>query len=109
MDIGDIKYLGQPAKVLKLSEAIRIGAKIRPQCTGKFYANGGSCAIGAALEAIGMKGEVEKYRRENGPTDPYHIFDKAFPYASALDLEIGMKSDNGTREKVADWLQSLGY
>ncbi len=38
---------------MKLSEAIRLGAMIRPQVFGAFMKNGGSCAIGAALEAVG--------------------------------------------------------
>ncbi len=41
------------ARKLKLSEAIRIGAAIRPQAFGDFYFEGKSCVMGAAYEAIG--------------------------------------------------------
>src|SRR6476659_8997882 len=40
-----------PTKV-KLSDAIRSGAAIRPKAISKFYFEGKSCAIGAAYEAI---------------------------------------------------------
>jgi hypothetical protein len=39
--------------MLKLSEAIRLGAMIRPQTMDAFFARGHSCAWGAALEATG--------------------------------------------------------
>lgn len=45
---------------MKLSEAIRIGAKLRPQGHGKFFSNGRSCAIGAAMEACGCAPESKK-------------------------------------------------
>lgn len=37
-----------------LSEAIRIGAKMRPQTFRAWFSNGGSCAVAAACEAIGI-------------------------------------------------------
>ena len=42
---------------LRLSEAIRLGSMIRPQAFGILFDNTGSCAWGAAQEAIGMQGE----------------------------------------------------
>ena len=36
---------------MKLSEAIRAGAKLRPQAFSGFFKDGGSCAFGAAYEA----------------------------------------------------------
>jgi len=38
---------------MRLSEAIRLGAMIRPKARGRFLHNGASCAQGAALEAVG--------------------------------------------------------
>jgi len=38
---------------MKLSEAIRLGAMIRPKADGWFFLDGASCAQGAALEACG--------------------------------------------------------
>lgn len=42
--------------MMKLSEAIRLGATIRPQTHGCFHTPGGrrSCALGAAKEAMGL-------------------------------------------------------
>lgn len=37
---------------MKLSEAIRAGAKLGPQCFGTMHDDGGSCAIGAAFWAL---------------------------------------------------------
>jgi len=46
---------------MKLSEAIRLGAKLRPQCKGSFFCYGkleGSCALGAAYEGYyGSRGD----------------------------------------------------
>ena len=41
---------------MRLSEAIRLGAMIRPKPRGRFSHNGASCAQGAALEAQGLPG-----------------------------------------------------
>ena len=38
---------------MKLSEAIRLGASLSPRCTGSLFRDGKTCALGAALEAIG--------------------------------------------------------
>jgi hypothetical protein len=40
-------------KQLQLSEAIRLGAMLRPQGLGAYLRDGKSCALGAALEAVG--------------------------------------------------------
>ncbi len=40
---------------MRLSEAIRLGATMKPQGFGQaFTPDGGSCALGAALDAIGV-------------------------------------------------------
>ena len=39
---------------MRLSEAIRLGAMLRPQAKGRLFHEGGSCAIGAAYEALGL-------------------------------------------------------
>lgn len=38
----------------QLAEAIRHGSALRPQVYGAYYRNGGSCALGAAAEALGV-------------------------------------------------------
>lgn len=49
-----------PDETMKLSEAMRLGAMIRPQCFNELFANFGlpseeSCALGAAIEGAGLK------------------------------------------------------
>lgn len=39
---------------MKLSEAIRLGAMLKPQAFGHYWVDGGSCAIGAACDAAGV-------------------------------------------------------
>lgn len=105
-----------------LSEAIREGAKLRPQGTGGY---GGltSCALEAAAEAIG--GELE-WGDENRFLQLYpYCFNRVTPPMEG-DLwtdDAGTESlfslcwqlnDRGwTREQIADWLEGeeekLGY
>lgn len=42
-----------PDEVMPLSQAIRLGAKLRPQAFGALFVDGGSCSLGAAYEAVG--------------------------------------------------------
>ena len=42
----------ESAQIIKLSEAIRLGSKLRPQCFGVFISDVGSCALAAAYEAV---------------------------------------------------------
>lgn len=39
---------------MRLSEAIRIGAMLKPQCFGNWFIDGGSCGLGAALDGSGF-------------------------------------------------------
>ena len=39
---------------MKLSEAIRLGSLLKPQAFGGMWVGEGSCAFGAALDAIGI-------------------------------------------------------
>lgn len=94
-----------PAKVLKLSEAIRIGAALRPhQCVGVFFGQGGSCALGAAYEAI--TGRTLK----EGSTEGAILKGIVPGYDDyGLRFEITGRNDRGeTREHIADWLESRG-
>ncbi len=85
---------------LKLSEAIRIGARLRPQCTRTYWHNGGTCAIGAALEATGFP----VFRSTQGICE--HI-ERHWPTAPTGD--IYRRNDGGeSRESIADWLEAQG-
>ena len=92
-----------PAKVLKLSEAIRIGAKIRPQCTYSYFTRGKSCALGAAAEAL--YGVTEK------TFSTTHINKITSKLSRVVVSEIIERNDDlhWTREQIADWLEGQGY
>lgn len=81
---------------LRLSEAIRIGAKLRPQITNGCYRDSsGTCAIGAAFEATGIKEWYSLAKFVGVPTN--------------LHIQITSRNDRGeSRESIADWLQSQG-
>lgn len=87
-----------------LPTAIRIGAKIRPQCRGLYYIDGGSCVLGAMAEAEGVN-------------NPYGLWlDSLWP-----ELTVDMGADRTlrsmlvflndsalwTREEIADWLDVI--
>ncbi len=103
MDESIVKHLEQQ-QITKLSQAIRIGARLRPQCfDGNIFSGGKSCAIGAAYE--GVTGRTFK-----GPR--YSRVEEIFPDLTfALTEQIWMwnDSDGLTREQIADKLEKLGY
>src|SRR5882762_300527 len=101
-----------PAKIAKISEAIRIGARLRPQCTGQMFLHGKSCALGAAYEALyGYPGlDVVQMNTVIEGSCALNWLPKGFPTMAKYDSAIFMKNDSGeTREQIADWLEALGY
>lgn len=98
--------------ITKLSQAIRVGAMLRHQCTGDIFKGGGSCALGAAYEAIfGHPG-----RDVTLPDDQASHLERLWgvipsPKGLSPVMDIGMnRNDSGwTRERIADWLESQGY
>lgn len=107
-DESVVKQFEQQVGTLKLSQAIRIGAKLRPQCSRTYFAWAdrplavGSCALGAAWEGAGY----------GGPTHaPFGYQDvcKAFGITEPLAQSIAIRNDRGdTREQIANWLESQG-
>ena len=87
---------------MKLSEAIRAGAKLRPQAFFMMFDGVGSCALGAAYEAVTGK-----------------VLDDFFVVSwSLLGLSPGVLDHNlwkaitemndkkrMTREEIADWVE----
>lgn len=99
-----------------LSEAIRLGAMQRPQTRGTYYDYLGTCALGAALDAIGL------LRQE--PSDRLLQLQAAFPILRdevtlpvvapdpfRYDLASAIIALNDqrlwTREAIADWVETL--
>lgn len=100
---------------MRLSEAIRLGAMLRPQGIGTLNSSG-SCALGAAGEAIGAKCPqamcgilpllVARWPRlmSQMVTLPCACrFD--FPFGSAV-LHLN-DNHRWTREQIADWVETI--
>ena len=97
------------------SEAIREGAKLRPQAFGAYFDGGTSCAVGAAHEAITGKAE---------DSDAVALTEGSFPYmqlcnnkatcpqctaaiGSLLSTVTHLNDEHKwTRERIADWLET---
>lgn len=100
MDMSEVMKLDAPAKITKLSQAIRIGAKLRPQGRGQLLYRGASCALGAAIEGMGLT-----------PCDDMNFKDLQDMFGSTLCAFVIDWNDNHglTREQIADKLEALGF
>lgn len=97
-----------PSKLLKPSDAMRLGCKLTP--AGHLYYDGvgRTCAVCAAAVGAGYTRKmhtggsepVYRYLKEAFPNVPLKIWDKA---------EDIYMTRTKTREEVADWLESKGY
>lgn len=91
----------------ELAAAIRKGAAMRPQGKYNYFADGKSCAIGAALEAVGVP-----YQDTSGPLYSNQILgffpNDKLQITDTLWTGVMDKNDSGmTREDIADWLDTL--
>lgn len=105
MDESIQEQLGQLElqRITKLSQAIRIGALLRPQCQGITDGKGGTCALGSAYEA--MTGQFPP-----STADAAWFLMEAFPDAEDEVCNIFPLNDSGwTREAIADKLEAMGY
>jgi len=99
------------------SEAIREGARLRPQAFGELLLDGKTCAIGAGLEAMGYADigdswldAARKYpylaihRTEGFPCPiPECFCQPSFLYRVVIHLN---DHHRWSREQIADWLES---
>jgi len=93
-------------KISKLSQAIRLGATFRPQCKKAFFGkvNGqiGSCAFGAAHEALTGEAKVPRGRMASKIMERFGV-------SNEIGEAIVNRNDAGeTREQIADWLEEQG-
>lgn len=102
---------------MKLSEAIRLGAMLGPQLYGRTRDDGlGSCALGAALLAIGDEGQLYTdamgywpLLMEPAPSVPEAIA-KEFGESAPIILSVirGLNDySRWTREQIADWVETI--
>ena len=105
-EAGEVKEA--PAKVLKLSEAMRIGATLRPKGRIDLFYDGKSCALGAAFE--GATGRTCNCNNYDAVRDVFPVLKKNYGRGNLMK-EIYDRNDNlgYTREQIADWLESQGY
>lgn len=97
---------------LKLSQALRIGAALRPKCLGYMFHEGASCALGAIYEA------TFGHPADEGNQCSMDQLYEAYPELASpvktnqLDLceRIYRWNDSGkTREVIADKLERMGF
>lgn len=88
---------------LKPSEAMRLGAAMRPQCVGQAFMGSGSCAIGAWYEGMGYGNTYDQFMDGDGYV--------RFRIETGVDpADVYERNDFGrwTREQIADWLEAQG-
>ncbi len=109
---------------IRLSEAIRLGAMIRRQITGRYFFAGGTCAAGALMEALGLITEENHLRASAIYRDSDNF--QMFPVVKAelsssencpecrggwhciRDLIVHLNDQCGwTREQIADWVEEI--
>jgi hypothetical protein len=102
---------------LKLSEAIRLGAMLRPQYKGGYFGTVdhtselGSCAMGAALEAAGPGAPINL--EKTFPLITSYVTFTPSPSIGAvrsrLDYIITYLNDDRdwSRERIADWVEVI--
>jgi hypothetical protein len=97
---------------MKLSEAIRLGAMLKPQAFGDYTDGVGTCAIGAANEAIGSSADINTTHWES-------FLDMSVDQSSCPvcarsarvfeeSLIVHLNDDHRwTREQIADWVETI--
>lgn len=95
---------------MKLSEAIRLGAMLRPQAFRKAFDKEGSCAWGAAKEAVGeLDGEPAQlwpWIVSSFPTCPQCGHSHAIGFVSVVSACLN-DNHKWSRERIADWVEAV--
>ena len=98
--------------VVKLSEAIREGAKLKPQSPWDRKHVGSSCALGAAADVIGIT------IADGGDDKLLEFFPQLsnqvpgvdeIPPGSLRSIICRLNNGGRTREKIADIVETMGY
>lgn len=106
---------------MKLSEAIRLGAMLRPQGFDDYWDGDGSCAIGAACEANGITAASRHTGTIADFEKPYDSIFKQVCPACGVKPDSSHESAAGfintvvhlndkhrwTREAIADWVATI--
>jgi hypothetical protein len=99
-------------KQIKLSEAIRKGAKLKPQSPWQIKHVGSSCALGAAADVVGCTiadgGDdklLDYFPELANPVSSY----EEIPTGTLRSLICRLNNGGRTREKIADIVEEIGY
>lgn len=104
---------------MRLSEAIRLGAMLKPQGYGRLLDwNGDTCALGAACEAVGIRISVHQSSPNNATFRRWPILrervespmtDRHRAGRASVSVTIQSLNDSArwTREQIADWVETL--
>lgn len=110
---------------MKLSEAIRLGAMLKPQGRELYIDAGKTCAVGAALDAIGvldwflaqggdptdwfpeLSRDINRPPNSRCPISGCDDSDARFNIASTI---FHLNDDHRwTREQIADWVETIEH
>lgn len=97
---------------MKLSEAIRLGAMLKPQAHLGFFDGQGTCAIGAANDAIGhlndlLLGRFVEFKE--WPVFNMPVTDPVTQWPTRLwDAVVTLNDTHRwTRERIAAWVEGI--
>lgn len=98
---------------MKLSDAIRLGAMLKPQGVRGFLDDdGNTCALGAAADAIGRLSDLLDGRFQEVAQWPFLNKPVAHPVTqqrrAMWDVVTTLNDIYGwTRERIADWVETI--
>lgn len=101
---------------MKLSDAMRLGAMLRPQSFTSYFSYGKSCAMGAACEAVGINPlTIEGVEAMNTRWAPIILAERFFfppcgcnVIVSAFGAITHLNDEHKwTRERIADWVATV--
>lgn len=98
---------------IKLSDAIRLGSMLGPQCFKTSISGNASCALGAAALATGYKPciEVSAYEHIQDVFGIVRCLKDGTPVciSDVFHRIVDLNDDARlTRERIADWLETSG-
>jgi hypothetical protein len=94
---------------MKLSEAIRLGSMMKPQAFGATRDGDGSCALGTALDAVGMTAAHYTDVMREWPHTMDIVSNPVHGRQMMLMSAIRELNDceRWTRERIADFVESI--
>ena len=101
---------------MTLTEAIRLGSMVTPQAFGALERDGGACAIGAAIIALGCFGINKQQAIQNLKTR-YPFLESIVPClvdrCPYMPMPVGSliahlnDEHRWPREQIADWVETI--